>query len=107
MERLSLDAQLKRLKQEINDLNRTDYKLFTSFESIGLISGEETIEDIANYLPNYSTLIIHKTRAVGNNEEYPFDWGLLTVTKGLSSARTTFNFDREDGIWRGFFNSGS
>lgn len=78
--------------------------VFTSLEDLGLTSGTETINDIVFNLPPHSMLIFSKRGGYGNDSIYPATAGSVTITKLLNNGRVSFEFDREDALYRGYYN---
>lgn len=101
-----LDTDLELIKADISDLDNkvNNFKFFNLFKQIGIVDCEETIEQIANNLPEYSMFYFHKTSG-HVNDMYPHSSGLLVVQKGYSSSRVKFEFSRSETTWIGFYDA--
>lgn len=108
MSNFPLDMRLETLKKDISDAGRRAGRIlfFTKFSQLGIEQGKETIELIANYLPSYSVLIVHLSSSYGNSSIYPHFAGVLTVVKTEGTHRVSFKFERKEGYWVGFYDTG-
>lgn len=102
-----LDIDMDLIQSDINDIKDKIKKtsFFYNLDDIGLNEGNETIEEIAENIPQTSILIYHKFYEKGNNSIYPKGTGLLQVTKGLNTNRVKFEFINNEGYWIGFYSN--
>ena len=102
-----LDMDLEFLNGNIEDITSrvNNFSYFVNLEQIGIEGGSETIEEIAQKLPEYSVLNFHKTSSSGSGAVYPHTSGLLTVIKGYSTNRVKFEFSRVENSWIGFYDA--
>lgn len=103
----TLDSKFEKVNQDIYDASRKagDIRIFLNFESIGLVSGQETIDSIVNSLPDGSQLMTHLGTSYGNSSLYPHHSGILIVTRLFSTSRISFLFQREDMLYYAFYNT--
>lgn len=93
---------LDRLFYDMQEKNEQSYnthkknKVYTNYDEIGLVDGEETFETIATKMPSQSTFIYNKTPSIGNSDIYPDTSGLLTVVKGNEASRVIFKFEKQN-----------
>ena len=101
----TLDSVIEELQMNIFDATRKfgEFRVFTKLEEIGCVDGEETIENIAKFLPAFGILKFHKSTSSGNHSIYPHASGSLTAVKLVNSSRVSFIFERIDMYCVGFF----
>lgn len=100
-----LDEEIENMEIKSNFAfeNSLKQKFFNELEQIGIVYGEETIEDIALKLPAHSTIIYHKGGTRPSDVIYPSRTGTVTVTKVKAADKVSFLFQNRNEYSFGYY----